>query len=284
MNERVVAVVPVHNGARETLAMLESIAGSDCPDLPVIVVDDGSTDRTAELIRERFPAVTILAGDGNLWWAGATNLGIREALHRGAEHILTMNNDNVVTGGFLSPLMETLRTFPRSIVTSQLRSLTHPDFICSSGGVIDWWHGEIRDRTSRRDEIDVDHLSQPQWAHASSTLYPAALFREIGLFDNRNFPQYHGDADLSLRAVAAGYRLLVDPRSIVYRRTAVSGGVTMIDTAGFWNNVLSIRSLFYFRANYRFYAAHCPGKPFQFFLLIRYIRLLYSLLRKRFGR
>jgi GT2 family glycosyltransferase len=281
LNERVVAVVPVHNGAQETLAMLESVAASECPDLPVIVVDDGSTDRSAELIRERFPAVTILAGDGSLWWAGATNLGIREALHRGAEYILTMNNDNVVTGGFLSPLMDALRTLPRSIVTSQLRSLADPDFICSSGGVIDWWHGEIRDRTSRRDKIDVD--SQPQWVHASSTLYPAALFREIGLFDNRSFPQYHGDADLSLRAAAAGYRLLVEPRSMVYRRTAVSGGVTMIDTAGFWNNVLSIRSLFYFRANYRFYAAHCPWNPFQFFLLIRYVRLLYSLLRKRSG-
>lgn len=284
MTERVIIVVPIHNGADETLELLQSIVDSETPELEIIVVDDGSTDGSAAVIVEHFPSVTILTGDGGLWWAGATNLGVREALRRRAEYVLTMNNDNVVDRGFLLPLLEAVRSEPRSIVTSKLLSSSEPGYVCSFGGCIDWLRGEIRDRTNRRDDLDFSSPARAGWVHASSTIYPSAVFREIGFFDNDSFPQYHGDADLSLRAARVGYSLLVEPRSVVYRRTAKSGGITLLDQGGFWNNVTSIRSIFYFKANYRLYAAHCRWRPFQLFLLIRYIRLLYSWLLRQFIR
>lgn len=284
MTERVIVIVPIHNGADETLALLQSIAGSETPDLEIIIIDDGSTDGSAAMIAERFPDVTILARGGDLWWAGATNLGVREALNRGADYILTMNNDNVVDRDFLQPLLDAVRSVPRSIVTSKLLSLSEPGYVCSFGGSIDWLRGEIRDRTNRRDRLDFASPARAEWVHASSTIYPSAIFRELGLFDNDSFPQYHGDADFSLRAARAGYSLLVEPRSVVYRRTAKSGGVILLDKGSFWKNVTSIRSIFYFKANYRLYAAHCRWRPFLFFLLIRYVRLLYSWLLRQFRR
>lgn len=284
MSERVIVVVPIHNGVEETLSLLQSIADSETPNLEIIVVDDGSTDDSAAKIAVSFPAVTILTGDGGLWWAGATNLGVREALRRGADYVLTMNNDNIVDHGFLRPLLETVSSMSRSIVTSKLFSLSEPGYVCSFGGCIDWLRGEIRDRTNRRDALDFSNSARAEWVHASSTLYPCTVFREIGCFDNDNFPQYHGDADLSLRAARVGYSLLVDPRSVVYRRTAKSSGLVLLDKGSLLHNVTNIRSIFYFNANYRLYAAHCPWKPFQLFLVIRYIRLLYSLLLRKFVR
>lgn len=284
MTERVVAVIPIHNGSDETLALLQSIAVSDTPNLEIIIVDDGSTDGSVAAIAERFPAVTILAGNGELWWAGATNLGIREALRRGANYILTINNDNAVDSGFLRPLLDVVRSEKSSIVTSKLISLSEPEYICSFGGSIDWLRGEIRDRTNVRDRLDFSNTARADWVHASSTMYPSAVFRKIGFFDNDNFPQYHGDADFSLRAAKAGYSLLVEPRSIVYRRIEKSGGLVLLDKSGLWQNITNIRSIFYFKANYRLYAAHCRWKPFQLFLVIRYVRLLYSLLLRKLAR
>lgn len=284
MTERVIVVIPIHNGADETLELLQSIAVSETPDLAIIVVDDGSTDGSAAVIAERFPAVTILTGNGELWWAGAANLGVTEALSRGADYVLTMNNDNVADRGFLRPLLDAVRSETRSIITSKLLSLSEPGYVCSFGGCIDWLKGEIRDRTNRRDHLDFSNPARAEWVHASSTIYPSVVFREIGFFDNDNFPQYHGDADLSLRAAKAGYSLLVEPRSVVYRRTAKSGGIALLDKGSVWQNVTNIQSIFYFKANYRLYAAHCRWQPFQLFLLIRYARLLYSLLHRKLVR
>lgn len=279
---KVVAVIPIHNGREETLAFLESIFQVSYPSLEVIVVDDGSIDGSAEAITNRFPQVGIVKGDGTLWWAGATNLGVQRALARGGEFILAINNDNIVAPGFLEPLIETVLANPRSLVTSKMFDYDNRTFICSFGGKIDWLLGEIRDYTNRRDRCDFDKTMDCDWLHGSSTLIPAAAFHELGLFDSQNCPQYHGDAEFSLRAKMSGYRLLVEPRSVVYHHSRISAGTSFLNADNISSLVRDIRSPFYFKANHKVYRDCCPYRPFQPFLVIRYIRLLYSLFRRKF--
>ncbi|MBI1920697.1 MAG: glycosyltransferase family 2 protein [Geobacter sp.] len=278
---KVISVIPVHNGREETLAFLESMRSTTYPDLGIVLVDDGSTDGTADAVAARFPEVTILAGNGNLWWSGATNLGVNEALERGAEFVLTINNDNVVEPGFLEPLVETAQSYPRSLVTSKMYDYSDRDFVFSFGGVINWYLGEIRDRNSRRDRLDFDRTSDCDWLHGSSTLIPAAVFAEIGLFDRENCPQYQGDAEFSLRAKRHGWRLLVEPRSVVYNRTAVSSGTAALNEERLGRMLSSFRSPFYLKANWKLYRDYCPCRPVILFFAIRYLRLAYSLARRR---
>lgn len=279
---KVIAVVPVHNGRDETLAFLDSMARVTWPALDIIVVDDGSTDGTSEAIAARFPGTTVLQGDGTLWWAGATNLGIREALARGADFILTVNNDNLVEPGFLEPLVEAVTNVHRSLATAKMWDYDDRSFICSFGGRIDWHLGEIRDYNSLRDRLNFDEPMECDWLHGSCTLIPAGAFSELGLLDQKSYPQYHGDAEFSLRAQRRGYRLLVEPRSQVIHRSTISTGTEALNRERFRNLVGSIRSPFYFKANYHLYRDYCPYRPFLLMLAVRYLRLMYSLTRRRF--
>ncbi len=282
VRKKVVAVTPVHNGREETILFLESLARATYADLEVIVVDDGSTDGSAAAIKERFPDVVVLRGNGDLWWSGSVNLGVTEALSRGADFILIINNDTVVEPGFLEPLVDTAVARVRSIVTAQIHDYREPEAISSFGGRIDWLLGEIRDVTSRRDRCDFTRLRECDWVNGSATLVPAAAFREIGLFDQQECPLYHGDAEFSLRARRNGYSLLAEPRSVVYRRSDISAGNRSLDCDSVAELLRGVRSPFYFRANLKVYRDYSPYRPYQVFLAVRYARLAYSLMRRIF--
>jgi GT2 family glycosyltransferase len=279
---KVTAVIPIYNSKNETLAFLESMANVTYSNLSITVVDDGSIDGSAHAIAERFPEVKILAGDGNLWWSGATNLGVKDALEHATDFILTINNDDIVDPGFIEFLVETAVKNPRSLVNAIIRDNDERNFISSFGGEIEWFVGEIRDRTSRRDYYDPDSLREGDFLTGNSTLVPAGAYQEIGLYDHVNCPQYIGDVEFSLRARKGSYRLLLEPRSLVYNRTGISGGTTVLNSYSIAQLVTSIRSPFYFKANYKIYREYCPYHPFWLFLAIRYARLIYSLFRRTF--
>src|SRR6516164_5363299 len=94
---KVALVVPVHNKIALTIRFLESLRAVSYPKYSVIVVDDGSQDGTSRIVELRFPEVIVLKGHGNLWWSGATNLGVRYALKHGYDYVLTINNDSRVS-------------------------------------------------------------------------------------------------------------------------------------------------------------------------------------------
>ena len=79
-NPAVAVVVPVHGRLPLTLRFLDSFQRLDYAPYEMIVVDDASPDDTASRLARDHPEVTVLHGSGNLWWTGATNLGVRYAL------------------------------------------------------------------------------------------------------------------------------------------------------------------------------------------------------------
>ncbi|MEA2684855.1 MAG: hypothetical protein QOE93_50 [Actinomycetota bacterium] len=256
------AVVPVHNGRDQTLRCLRSLAAGTLPPR-VIVVDHGSTDGTAAAVTSEFPDVVVLAGDGNLWWAGATNLGVGHALAMGADAVLTMNNDNVVDREAVKALVACATESAPAVVGSILLDLARPDMIMCAGGTFDWHAGgpvclgqmEI-DRGQYADRHDAE------WLPGNSVLVPRACFEAVGLYDARRLPHSWADADLCLRAAAAGWRIMCDGASRVWNdRSTTSAGVAgdaSWKETGFL--LTSNRSLYRLRPAVRFYLRHCPPR------------------------
>jgi len=208
-------IIPAFNRWHETADCLERLFQDDYPMKTVLLVDDGSNDGTADLCRERFPEVKIISGDGNLWWSGAINLGVTEALRCGVELILWLNNDNLVEPETISRLVETYRSSPlRSVICAENRS--------TATGELEWrgeppfWHP---DASQWKDE-SVDGLSIPlrHPPGGRGVLIPAICFREVGMVDQRQFPHYWADHDFHYRAMSRGFQYLLARGATVWNR------------------------------------------------------------------
>ena len=112
----VTVVIPVHNRKHFTRDCLASLKAQTRQPDGIIIVDDGSTDGTGEMLQYDFPEVTVLSGDGNLFWTAAINKGIKYALDHGSRFILTLNNDTVASPDFIEKMMMAATEYPNALV------------------------------------------------------------------------------------------------------------------------------------------------------------------------
>ena len=217
---KVAVVVPVHGRLPTTLRFIETFRRVQYDSYRIVIIDDASPDGTAEVLARDHPDVTVLHGDGNLWWTGATNLGVRHALDHGFDYVLTINNDTVQKPDFLSRLVETAQRHAPCIVGSRIHFLDEPHRVWAVGSRTEWRGGDILS-VCDRDVPEAELLARPNPAEVEvltgcGTLVPTACFREVGLYDGRNFPHYHADSELVLRAARRDYRILVDLRAVIW--------------------------------------------------------------------
>jgi GT2 family glycosyltransferase len=236
---------------------LESISRQSFRNLETIIVDDGSTDGSYEEIAERFPEVVVLRGDGNLWWAAATNLGVKEALSRGADFVFTVNNDVVLSEDAISASVScALREAP-ALIGSTVYSLEDPQQIWFAGAF-------LSPRT-----CDIEHEKEPilgpegiretQMLTGMGMLIPAESLERVGYFDQDAFPHYMADCDFSLRAAKKGYRLLVSADSRIFNEVASAWTIQQMERPQFGlmaKLIFSRRSAYWLRGRIRFYRRH----------------------------
>src|SRR5262245_56257780 len=140
MRPRFFVVVPVFNRRSYTESFLRCMRKQTFENFQVIVVDDGSTDGTFEMISQHFKEVQLLCGDGNLWWTGAMNAGIRHAMLQAAETdaVLVINNDLEVDPDYLQILYKLYQFMPKTLIGSVVVDIDNPNRIDDGGVVINW--------------------------------------------------------------------------------------------------------------------------------------------------
>ncbi len=214
---RIEIVTPVHNRRDLTLRFLKSLSRIDRANLEthVIIVDDGSTDGTAQAVRENFPEVEIIEGDGNLWYTAGTNRGMEAALKYNPDYILAVNDDSVFEENFLRYMVETAEKYPRSVVGAVLLDWTTPHKIFQVSPKWDLWKGGFRHWQKQT----VWTIPQKPWEVelivGNCVLYPAQAVREVGLMDEKKLMHF-GDAEYTPRMRRKGWRLLIEPRARVF--------------------------------------------------------------------
>jgi GT2 family glycosyltransferase len=216
------------------------------------------------------------------------NAGLRDALPRKPDYVLTLNDDVSFDPSFVGRLVAYARTHPRTLVGSMIYYQEQPEKVWYAGGTINWLGGELVHRTSAGDRTLC-------WLTGMGVLIPAPVFTEVGLYDEENFPHYVADAELSMRARGAGYALAVEPLSRVWNRTEESSHVIdrrVVTVRTFLLPFTSIRSAYEFRMRRALYRLYWPGwlRPvalsvFVFRVLRKQCtRLIVSMIRGRTSR
>lgn len=205
------------NGGKEVLVCLESLLevarGPKQPEYGVVVVDNGSQDWSLEEIRklaERSKGfkIEIIENGKNLGFAAGMNVGIKYALKQGAEAVFLLNQDTIVEKGFLKPLLEN----KADIVSPVIKFKRDKKWVYDFGGKINRWlgrtsHFEAQDqRLKTKDQID--------YVSGCAVLIKRPVLEKIGLLDERYF-LYFEDVDFCLRANKAGFKIAVEPGSLI---------------------------------------------------------------------
>ncbi len=199
-------IIPAHNRKRYTLKCLAGLnASDDLADFSVTVIDDGSADGTSEAIRQGYPQVRVLYGDGNLWWTGAIKIGMQDAITRGFTLIIWLNDDCLVGRNTISALVSFARKNNRSIVGATGYESDCPSKISFGGKVKVGKKYQLLEPSDQKVH-ECDLLS------GNLVCMPTAVVRRIGYPDTDKTPHYGGDSLFLIRARQAGYSLFVDNR------------------------------------------------------------------------
>lgn len=207
----IAALLTCHNRRDDTLACLQSLqsaAGLPGITMSVLLVDDASSDGTAEGVAAAYPDVEVIRGSGDLFWGGGMRLAFTRALRASPDYLLWLNDDVVLVQDALERLLATYEVLcdgrqPLSIVVG---STSDPHTGATTYG------GLRRSSRWRRMAfslvVPTDTPQPCDTMNGNVVLIPRAVYSAVGNIDQR-FTHAMGDIDYGLRARAAGCHLIV---------------------------------------------------------------------------
>jgi GT2 family glycosyltransferase len=223
----VAALLLTLNQRDTTLRALASFSEQDRREARFLVWDNGSTDGTAEAIREHFPEVHVHWQPENLGVAGGRNAAAALAQQLfDPEYLAFVDNDLVVTDGYLQALLAPMLTDPSIGQTqAKLRLLDQPDLINDGGGCeVSFWRGYTRPIGMFEPDRGQYDTPAPCISGGGAMMVRAELFRELGGFDEQFNPVGPEDLDFSLRLRKLGYTALYTPSALAYHEVGHTYG------------------------------------------------------------
>ena len=221
---KVSIVIPVHNKFELTYNCISSINDAlTKATFEIIVVDDASSDETLLSSLMFQGGCHTVRTPKNEGFIGACNLGASRAI---GEYLIFLNNDTIVNDGWLDALSDTLDS-DQQIGIAGSRLLFGDGVLQEAGGIIwrdgsawNWGRGQDKSHPTYSFMRDADYVS------GAALMIRRALFEELGGFDELYSPAYYEDTDLCFRVRAAGYRVVVQPKSTIIHLEGQSNGTS----------------------------------------------------------
>jgi N-acetylglucosaminyl-diphospho-decaprenol L-rhamnosyltransferase len=225
----------------------------------IILIEDGSSDGTGEMVRSAFPEVRVLRNDTHLHYAYSNNLALDHALGR---YVLLLNPDTLVLPGALDAMVTFLREHADAgavgckllnedgTIQWSVKSLPNPAAaIFGARSILTKWFPN--NRFSRQHLLHIGRdMTQPFVAglvSGAAKMMPRSVIKEVGYLDDQFF--YHIDADYCKRIADAGYKCYYLPTAEIIHLNHRGGTMTTL--------LERFRSLTMFEiGSYRYYRKH----------------------------
>ncbi len=264
MNQRLFIILVNYKQSELTRGCIDSIHASSYKDFQIITVDNESSESSYEALRKGDPNTEVIPSKENLGFGGGNNLGIEHALRHGADLILLLNNDTVVEQDLLRTLVETADSHPDAgvIGASILYDDDHTK-LWYAGGRLDvdkalGTHIGMGAEAALAGEevVDTDFVT------GCCLLTRRKVIEKIGSLD-KDFFLYLEDADFCVRAKAAGYRVLYQPKAILYHKVSHSTN---------WDSPVYV----YFNLRNKILFLRKHSRPSRWILRLPYLAYFYT--------
>jgi GT2 family glycosyltransferase len=248
----VYCVIPVHNRLEITKRCLGYLSVQDYPAIQIVIVDDGSPDGTGEyLAQSGLPNLTVITGDGNLWWGGAMHLGIDYVMKvAGKDDYLLMLNDDVrVEADYVSTLVSESISQNGAVMGSSQRDEVSGALL-GSGYLIDYWGMRLLPVDTQAHAGSVDALP------GRGALFPMRTIFRAGNINFKAFRHYLGDLEYSVRIRDLGWKIHISKTAAVY--SSAESSDKNICSQGVVKEYFSFRSKNNLRQRLWFFSIHGP--------------------------
>ncbi len=215
----VAVVILTWNGKDDVLRCLSTLPRIRYPRWSATVVDNASTDGTAEAIRHQYPNQRVLVMEKNLGFCGGNNRGIEDALARGADYVLLLNYDTELHPDLLDELVQVAHA------DATVGAVGSKNIVMDDHRLVWGAYGEVRYNRylvnligpGQPDGPEYCAIKDVDWVIGNGVMMSRAAVEKIGGFDEQFFG-YHEDVDWCERARKAGFRVVYNGRAIIYHK------------------------------------------------------------------
>jgi GT2 family glycosyltransferase len=224
---RVGVVILNHNGKSLAEQCIRSVLNSSYPNKEIILVDNASTDGSLDYLHRIFPQVLILKNSENLGVAGGRNSGFREAVRRGNDYIVSLDNDTRIDRRLIEALVEVTESDPRiGVVGPKMYSDDGSGTLQCAGGTITYTQNVCAERgLGKTDRGQYDRIEDMDYFPGCGFMARREVFERLNFLDETFYGYGHEDTDFCVRATQSGYRVVYVPKAVMWHRgSATIGG------------------------------------------------------------
>ena len=216
-------VIPNYNGEsllkKNLPKVIEELKDYKDGKTEIIVVDDGSNDKSIEVLKgldEKFGKIKVFENVKNLGFSSSVNKGVMAAA---GEIVILLNTDVYPEKGFLKPLLEHFKDEQIFAVGCMDKSIEGDKIVLRGRGLGEWKKGFL---VHRRGEVDKTNTL---WVSGGSGAFRKSIWDKLSGLNELYNPFYWEDIDIAYRAQKSGYKVLFEPKSIVIHSHA-EGAIT----------------------------------------------------------
>jgi GT2 family glycosyltransferase len=226
VSPKVIVLILSYNGRDLLSEAISSYQANEYDNYDIVVIDNGSDDKTQEFVQNNYPDVSVLRLKKNRGYSGGFNHGLEYAfIDQGADYVLVTNNDVKADANIISELVKTaLEKKDAGFVIGKVYFYDHPHILQSVGKLHDdrlWSMGHIGG--GEVDNGKYDQVEVREWCDDIYWLIRSELYKQTGGYDTE-FQFQAEDYDWQVRAKKAGWKIYYTPKAKLWHKDSMTIG------------------------------------------------------------